>query len=491
MEQKKSVSALPFMVIVGLIIAAIAAKYDNRKVDCIASVMEIQKLEAVQKENLEGKEQTSSNQKGKKKKGNDNGEDLSDNGLPYAIKVNKTQNVVTVYTVGKDGYYSEPVKAMLCSVGKDDNTPEGTFNIGPRYYWLALEGDVYGQYSTVISGDILFHSVPYYTQDKKDLEVEEYNQLGESVSAGCVRLTVADAKWIFEHCAEGTQVNIFQSDYIGPLGKPVVAKIETKKKGKNWDPTDPDINNPYMENTPIIIGANDREIELHSEFSPLSGVSALDDFGNDISERLVVEGAVDTETCGTYEITYGVTDDEGKYGMARANIVVKGESVPTLQANPQVTVIGAGDVENTEELKALLLQNVVAYDGDLHLSNDCISVDISEIEEKGYGDCQVIYQAKDADGNLSETLALNVEVDLEEPKITLKDQAKSGMRLSDIEKEDQLLTLVEATDNSGNVEVTVSEPKKDEENGSYIVEYCAKDAIGNATILRVAFQMSK
>ena len=68
MEQKKSVSALPFMVIVGLIIAAIAARYDNRKVDCIASVMEIQKLEAVQKENLEGKEQTSSNQKGKKKK---------------------------------------------------------------------------------------------------------------------------------------------------------------------------------------------------------------------------------------------------------------------------------------------------------------------------------------------------------------------------------------------------------------------------------------
>ena len=135
-----------------------------------------------------------------------NGSDIKDNGMPYCIKVNKTQNVVTVYTVGEDGYYNKPVKAMICSVGETGNTPEGLFELGAREEWLALEGDVYGQYATVITGSFLFHSVPYFTQDKSDLEIEEYNKLGSSVSAGCVRLSVIDAKWIYDNCSEMTYV---------------------------------------------------------------------------------------------------------------------------------------------------------------------------------------------------------------------------------------------------------------------------------------------
>ena len=125
-----------------------------------------------------------------------NGSDIKDNGMPYCIKVNKKQNVVTIYSLGEDGYYNVPVKAMICSVGEKGNTPEGKFELGGREEWLALEGDVYGQYATVITGSFLFHSVPYFTEDKGDLEIEEYNKLGTSVSAGCVRLSVIDAKWI-------------------------------------------------------------------------------------------------------------------------------------------------------------------------------------------------------------------------------------------------------------------------------------------------------
>ena len=40
----------------------------------------------------------------------------ADNGSPYYVKVNRLQNVVTIYTLDEDGYYTKPVRAMVCSV---------------------------------------------------------------------------------------------------------------------------------------------------------------------------------------------------------------------------------------------------------------------------------------------------------------------------------------------------------------------------------------
>lgn len=47
---------------------------------------------------------------------NYNGEDLADNGCPYAIKINRQENIVTIYKLDAAGYYTVPVKAMRCSV---------------------------------------------------------------------------------------------------------------------------------------------------------------------------------------------------------------------------------------------------------------------------------------------------------------------------------------------------------------------------------------
>jgi lipoprotein-anchoring transpeptidase ErfK/SrfK len=68
-----------------------------------------------------------------------------------------------------------------------------------------LCGNVYGQYACRITGSILFHSVPYEKQDKSTLEWWEYDKLGETASLGCIRLTVEDAKWIYDNCAKGTR----------------------------------------------------------------------------------------------------------------------------------------------------------------------------------------------------------------------------------------------------------------------------------------------
>ena len=58
---------------------------------------------------------------------NYNGDDLEDNGYPYAIKINRQENIVTVYTLDAAGYYTVPVRAMRCSVSPIGETPSRTF----------------------------------------------------------------------------------------------------------------------------------------------------------------------------------------------------------------------------------------------------------------------------------------------------------------------------------------------------------------------------
>lgn len=164
---------------------------------------------------------------------------------PYYIRVNYGANCVTIFKKDDNGNYTKPYKAMICSSGK--STPKsGTYKITYKYRWLSLYGGVYGQYSTRIVKNILFHSVPYYQQRADTLEYDEYDKLGTTASAGCIRLTVRDAKWIYDNITSGTYVE-FYSDTTnpGPLGKPTAQKISDNKDNRNWDPTDPDKNNPW------------------------------------------------------------------------------------------------------------------------------------------------------------------------------------------------------------------------------------------------------
>lgn len=167
------------------------------------------------------------------------------NSLPYRITVNRTQNIVIVYSKDESGQYTVPFKAMVCSVGESGKTPTGTYNTSSKYTWGYLSGNVYGQYCTRITGPYLFHSVPYFSRNKGDLEYDEYNKLGEAASLGCVRLSVADAKWIFDNCPAGTTVTIYDSSEPEPLARPEPTKIDTTDSRKGWDPTDPDPDNPW------------------------------------------------------------------------------------------------------------------------------------------------------------------------------------------------------------------------------------------------------
>ena len=167
-----------------------------------------------------------------------------DSSVQYYLKVNYVSNVVTAYTKDSDGNYTNPVKAMVCSSGTA--TPHsGVYRMSSKYRWHMLNGGVYGQYCSRITGHILFHSVPYATNSPDTLKYVAYDKLGTKASAGCIRLTVADAMWVYSNCASGTYVEFYGSSDPGPLGKPSARKISSNETCRNWDPTDPDSRNPW------------------------------------------------------------------------------------------------------------------------------------------------------------------------------------------------------------------------------------------------------
>lgn len=169
------------------------------------------------------------------------------NKMPYYIKVNYGAQAVTIYGKDSEGNYTKPVKAMVCSTGVATPT-SGVYSIPARWEWLRLKGYVWGHYSTQITRNILFHSVPYLRKgDLASLEYWEYDKLGTYASAGCIRLTVKDAKWIYDNCAKGTKVEFYSDSNPGPLGKPTAKKISSYPDYlRNWDPTDTNGSNPWL-----------------------------------------------------------------------------------------------------------------------------------------------------------------------------------------------------------------------------------------------------
>ena len=189
--------------------------------------------------------------------------DCSGEWQPYLVAVNRSQNCLTVY--GKDGYgnYTVPIIAFPCSTAREGyntpistNVPGGRFHSAWRADWCYMVDGSWGRYAisidTSLAPDpydrwgIMFHSVCYYSQSINDLEYDEYNKLGGPASLGCIRLCVANEKWLYDNCPEGFPIVIYDdSTSPGPLGKPDPIRIDTSDGRRGWDPTDPDPNNPW------------------------------------------------------------------------------------------------------------------------------------------------------------------------------------------------------------------------------------------------------
>lgn len=324
---------------------------------------------------------------------------------PYVIKVNKQQNVITVYEKDETGKYTVPVKAMLCSVGYA--TPIGTFKTPEKYRWRLLDGNVWGQYSTRIVGGFLFHSVWYYEKEPSTLSVKQFNRLGTTASHGCVRISVEDAKWIYDNCPVGTTVTIYNGKNPGPLGKPQAIKI---KDGISWDPTDVwSESNPYNNKKPVIKGAKSKTIEYGTKVNLKAGITATSSTGFEITSDIKIQGNVNNKKTGKYKVKYSVTDNLGRSVSKNIIYTVINSKVAPIIEGIGDQIIGKDIVVN----RAYVLKGVKASAGYQAIANKNISTNITQNKDDTY---TIKYSVKAPNGKLT-TKKVTYTVDTTAPEI--------------------------------------------------------------------------
>lgn len=180
----------------------------------------------------------------------------------FKIVVNRAANCVTIYAYdSQKKAYIIPVKTCTVSVGRDTVTTSGAAGLSVSTsftpigsYSICSNGQavkyslkpmnepdgsvVYARWASHIVGNVYFHAVAVGSQSHYALSASSYNRLGQAASAGCIRMTVADAKWIYDYAATGSSVKIEKGNSAkpGPLGKNATIKISDSI---NYDPTDP------------------------------------------------------------------------------------------------------------------------------------------------------------------------------------------------------------------------------------------------------------
>ncbi len=135
--------------------------------------------------------------------------------VPFAITVDVENQVTTVYGRDENGEYTQVIRQMLCSTGTRANPSDvGDWVLNGRHAnWCVFPkwGNSYARYWTRINSSIAFHSVIYTAVSNSAVDVSSYKKLGKRASHGCIRLTVADAKWIYDNIGEGTVVSIVEN----------------------------------------------------------------------------------------------------------------------------------------------------------------------------------------------------------------------------------------------------------------------------------------
>ena len=253
----------------------------------------------------------------------------------YWIKINKKTCLVTVYKK-KSGKW-KPIRAMRCCCGKKKTpTPTGTWTLKARYRWVHMITNgwhSYEQYTIRFWNQYYLHSCCYHKPKKSQEITTQFNALGKHKTHGCIRLSVMDAKWIYENCAAGTKVTIFSSKKKGSIGTPKKLRNKSKKK-YSWDPTDPDKKNPnFHMRKPKFSIKKSKTVKYGSKYKLKAGVKVRNTNANqDITNLLKIRkltrdgkkikiSSFSTRKPGKYVVSYYVRDkyetQNGKGGVTK------------------------------------------------------------------------------------------------------------------------------------------------------------------------------
>ena len=254
----------------------------------------------------------------------------------------------------------------------------------------------------------------------------------------------------------------------------------TDSQGASSTKTITVIVNPKMEeiNWIPVISASDRVLTVGDVFNVMDGVSASDHEDGDVTGSVVVESSnVDTNTVGSYQVTYRVTDSQGASSTKTITVIVN----PKMEALNEVPVINAVDkiltVGDTFDVK----KDVTASDAEDGNLTDKIEVIRNEVDTGKAGTYEVTYKITDSHGASStKTILVTVNPKMESlnevPTIKAEDKTITVGDKFDVKK-DVTATDKEDGDLTDKIEV-VKNDVDTTKPGTYEVTYKVTDSKG-------------
>ena len=119
--------------------------------------------------------------------------------------------------------------------------------------------------------------------------------------------------------------------------KPGVYTVIYEVVGSNGNVVTKTISVTVLSNEkPVIVGADDIEIEFGASFDPKAGVTASDYEDKDLTASIVVSGEVNTSVAGNYELVYSVKDSDGNIVTVKRVVTVKAQVKPE---EPEIPVV--------------------------------------------------------------------------------------------------------------------------------------------------------
>ena len=221
--------------------------------------------------------------------------------------------------------------------------------------------------------------------------------------------------------------------------------------------------------TITILGDNPVTIEAGSTYTD-AGATATDNYNNDVTSSITAYSTVDSNTIGSYTVTYTVSDASGNQATAVRTVIVEDSTPPTIAligSNP--VTVEAGSTYTDAGATA-----TDAYDGDLTSS----ITTTSDVDVNTVGTYTVTYTVSDSSAN-SATASRTVNVvDTTAPVITI-----IGANPVDVDLgatySDAGATATDVHDGDLTSSITVSSNVDTNTAGTYTVTYTVSDAAGN------------
>ena len=221
----------------------------------------------------------------------------------------------------------------------------------------------------------------------------------------------------------------------------------------------------YNDNIPPVItinGDNPATVELGTTYTD-QGATAMDAFHG--STPVTTSGSVDTNTVGTYTVTYTATDLDNNTATATRTVNVVDTTAPVITVT--------GDNPATVELGTTYTDaGATATDA----SGTITVVTTGTVDANTVGTYTLTYTATDASGNAAtDTRTVNV-VDTTAPVITVTGDNPATVELGTTYTD----AGATATDASGTITVVTTGTVDANTVGTYTLTYTATDASGNA-----------